>query len=110
MAPGSADQDVVSGSEDQGVALGPANQDMEDVSLYTCFKCYKRFSGLAQLFTHHRYIHNLHLNTSMKIVSLLCHSTYSVYRPYKRHMQSHMTHDPKPLATEATEPVMLETK
>ena len=88
LAPGSADQDVALGPKDQGVALGaanqgvalgpanqgvalgPANQDMEDVILYTCFKCYKRFSGLAQLFTHHRYIHNMHLNTSMKIVCL----------------------------------------
>ena len=63
-------KNLAPGSEDQGVALGPEHQEMEDVSLYTCFKCYKRFSGLAQLFTHHRYIHNMHLNTSMKIVCL----------------------------------------
>ncbi|XP_033624675.1 uncharacterized protein LOC117288084 [Asterias rubens] len=65
-----------------------AAADSDSVSL-TCFKCYKSVNGLQALFQHHRYIHNIHSNSSTNIICPVCHLSYGLYKTYKRHVLLH---------------------
>ena len=88
----------VEGQDVEGQGGEGEEVEGEAVSLNTfpCFKCYKKFGGMQSLFAHHRYVHNIHMNASGKIVCVLCNSSYALYRTYKRHMQScHSNHGGK---------------